>query len=142
MITTKMKAPITSSIPFNSTALDQAYYNSYDELLYIEFKNGGVRMYEGVDQSLWDSFTETRSAGHFYADRVKGVFKSTDLGSYLGIDFVQDARMLADLEKPQLEEFEIEFSGTTRIKSENMDEALRDFRQVYTDAVTTRITRV
>ena len=66
-------------LPVHSTMANYIGYDSDRQLLQIEFKNGSVYEYEGVDEETWEDMLETNSPGRFYNREIKGNYRSRRL---------------------------------------------------------------
>ncbi|MBD2183900.1 KTSC domain-containing protein [Planktothrix sp. FACHB-1355] len=68
-------------LPVHSTMANSIGYDSDRHLLQVEFKNGSVYQYEGVDEEIWEEMISTDSPGKFYNREIKGYYRSRRLDS-------------------------------------------------------------
>lgn len=66
-------------LPVHSTMANSIGYDPDRQLLQIEFKNGSVYEYEGVDEETWEDLLSTNSPGRFYNSEIKGNYRSRRL---------------------------------------------------------------
>ncbi|GET42536.1 KTSC domain-containing protein [Microseira wollei] len=66
-------------LPVHSTMANSIGYDPDRHLLQIEFKNGSVYEYEGVDEETWEDLLSTNSPGGFYNREIKGNYRSRRL---------------------------------------------------------------
>ncbi|HAX79943.1 MAG TPA: KTSC domain-containing protein [Cyanobacteria bacterium UBA11372] len=66
-------------LPVDSTMANSIGYDPDRQLLQIEFKNGSVYEYEGVDEETWEDLLETNSPGRYYNREIKGNYRSRRL---------------------------------------------------------------
>ncbi|NEO26005.1 MAG: KTSC domain-containing protein [Kamptonema sp. SIO4C4] len=50
-------------------------YDPQEKLLEIEFTNGSVYQYEGVEPETWNRFRQSKSPGRFYNRAIKGSYE-------------------------------------------------------------------
>lgn len=67
--------------PVQSTMAKAVGYDPQRNLLQIEFKNGSVYQYEGVDAQTWHDLQETDSPGRFFNREIKGNYQARRLAS-------------------------------------------------------------
>jgi KTSC domain len=63
----------------DSSHVVRSRYNSMDRTLDMEFTNGNVYRYHGVDQSTNKNFQEAKSQGEFLHRHIKGVHHAVQL---------------------------------------------------------------
>ena len=51
-------------------------YNAQDEILEVEFVNGGIYQYFGVPQKLHERFMAASSKGKFFSSHIRDKFKT------------------------------------------------------------------
>ncbi|BAY64549.1 hypothetical protein NIES22_46480 [Calothrix brevissima NIES-22] len=61
-------------LPVSSSMAASIAYDSHEQTLQVEFKNGEVYEYFGVDEETWEDFSSADSIGSFYNDYIKGQF--------------------------------------------------------------------
>ena len=66
-------------LPVHSTMANSIGYDRDRQLLQIEFKNGSVYEYEGVDEETWEDMLSTNSPGGYYNREIKGNYRSRRL---------------------------------------------------------------
>jgi KTSC domain len=66
-------------LPVHSTMANAIGYDPERQLLQIEFKNGSVYEYEGVDEETWEDMLLTNSPGRYYNREIKGNYRSRRL---------------------------------------------------------------
>jgi hypothetical protein len=71
--------PSPPMLPVQSTMASAAGYDPHQSVLQVEFKNGTVYQYEGVDINTWYEFQETDSPGQFFNREIKGNYRSRRL---------------------------------------------------------------
>ena len=60
----------------NSSCFSKIGYSEAHETLVLVFRNGGVYLYTGVPDAVWQSFCAADSLGRFFNTKIKGVFPS------------------------------------------------------------------
>jgi hypothetical protein len=63
-------------LPVDSTMANAIGYDKDKEILQIEFKNGSVYQYSGVDEHTWEDFYYSDSIGSFFNEEIKGQYHS------------------------------------------------------------------
>jgi hypothetical protein len=63
-------------LPVRSTMATAIGYDSDEEILQVEFKNGSVYQYSGVDEDTWEDLHAADSIGSFFNTEIKGRFES------------------------------------------------------------------
>ncbi len=58
----------------NSDAIKSIGYNEIEEVLEIEFTNGGIYEYFPVPLVIYETFMDSQSKGLFYNFYIKGVY--------------------------------------------------------------------
>ncbi|MDB9313208.1 KTSC domain-containing protein [Spirulina sp. CS-785/01] len=61
--------------PANSSCTNALAYDPQEKLLEIEFTNGSVYQYEGVEPETWNRFRQAKSPGRFYNRAIKGSYE-------------------------------------------------------------------
>lgn len=61
-------------LPVSSSMAASIAYDSHEEILQVEFNNGAVYQYLGVDQETWKDFYSSDSVGSFFNQEIKGKF--------------------------------------------------------------------
>lgn len=59
----------------DSTSLEKVWYDSVDEVLVVQFRNGNRAGYAGVPPETYQGLVTTNSAGRFYNWYVKGQYR-------------------------------------------------------------------
>ena len=59
-----------------SSCFSKIGYSDAHETLVLVFRNGGVYLYTGVPDAVWQSFCAADSLGRFFNTKIKGVFPS------------------------------------------------------------------
>lgn len=62
-------------VGFNSTSLIRARYRPENSSLEVEFHGGRVYEYFDVPESVFQALIASDSAGKFFAENIKGVFR-------------------------------------------------------------------
>lgn len=62
-----------------SSSLRSIGYDRANRTLEVEFKNGGVYLYEDVPLELWSELRLAESKGQFFQERVRDRFPTTRL---------------------------------------------------------------
>lgn len=65
--------------PVQSTMARAVGYDADRSLLQIEFQNGSVYQYEGVEDTTWEELQDTDSPGQFFNRQIKGHYPSRRL---------------------------------------------------------------
>lgn len=68
--------PEIPMLPVESTMANAVGYDPDRHRLQIEFKNGSVYQFEGVDEDTWEEIKETDSPGRFFNREIKGNYPS------------------------------------------------------------------
>lgn len=58
----------------SSSNLKSVGYDPFSAFLEIEFHNGGVYLYSGVPERVYDQFMAASSKGTYFNDYIKGVY--------------------------------------------------------------------
>jgi hypothetical protein len=61
-------------LPVSSSMAASIAYDSNEEILQVEFNNGAVYQYLGVDEETWEDFYSSDSVGSFFNQEIKGKF--------------------------------------------------------------------
>ncbi len=62
-------------LPVNSSCAAAVGYDSNEQILQIEFHNGAVYQYSGVDEDTWEDFYLSDNIGQFYNREIKGQYE-------------------------------------------------------------------
>jgi hypothetical protein len=62
-------------LPVNSSCAAAVGYDSNEQILQIEFHNGAVYQYSGVDEDTWEDFYLSDNLGQFYNREIKGQYE-------------------------------------------------------------------
>ena len=62
-------------LPVESSMAKAVGYDSDEEVLQVEFRNGDVYQYSNVDDTTWDGLYKTKSIGKFFNRRIKGKYQ-------------------------------------------------------------------
>lgn len=62
-------------LPVRSTMASAIGYDEDREILQIEFNNGAVYQYSGVDCETWEELLDSDSIGKFYNSEIKGCYE-------------------------------------------------------------------
>ncbi|MBD1821078.1 KTSC domain-containing protein [Cyanobacteria bacterium FACHB-DQ100] len=68
-------------LPVQSSMANAVGYDPDQHLLQVQFKNGAVYQYEGVDVETWHELQDTDSPGRFFNREIKGSYRSRRLNS-------------------------------------------------------------
>ena len=60
----------------SSTVNAISYQNN---ILFVRFNNGGVQMYEGISEELYESFKNSESKGKFLNENIKNKYECSKL---------------------------------------------------------------
>jgi hypothetical protein len=66
-------------IPVNSSTITRVGYDENAQELYVEFKNGGLYLYQNVGSVEYDSFIHAPSLGQYLHYNIKPVYPCTKL---------------------------------------------------------------
>lgn len=66
-------------LPVQSSMANAVGYDSEQEVLQVEFKNGAVYQYEDVDIETWHELQDADSVGQFFNQEIKNNFRSRRL---------------------------------------------------------------
>ena len=69
-------APEVHKLPVQSTMANSLGYDPEHHRLQIEFKNGAVYQFDGVDEETWEDMKESDSPGRFFNREIKGNYLS------------------------------------------------------------------
>lgn len=61
--------------PVNSSMAKAIGYDRADQTLQVEFNNGSIYEYVGVEQETWESLQTADSTGKFYNSQIKGKYQ-------------------------------------------------------------------
>jgi len=64
----------------NSLSSSNLYGSGYDadkKELYLQFHNGDIYTYSGVEEDVYDSLNRASSAGKYFHANIKGVYSFT-----------------------------------------------------------------
>ncbi len=61
-------------LPVSSSMAATIAYDANEQTLQVEFNNGAVYQYLGVDQETWEDFYSSDSVGGFFNQEIKGRF--------------------------------------------------------------------
>lgn len=73
--------PSLPMLPVQSTMANAVGYDPHQNLLQVEFQDGSVYQYEGVNAKTWQSLQETDSPGKFFNREIKGNYRSRRIRS-------------------------------------------------------------
>jgi hypothetical protein len=62
-------------LPVSSSCAAAVGYDSNEQILQIEFHNGAVYQYSGVDEETWEDFYLSDNLGQFYNREIKGQYE-------------------------------------------------------------------
>ena len=62
-------------IPVESSLIAEIGYEDEKEELYVEFKRGGLYMYQGVPKPVFTAMLNAISKGKFFLDNVKNQYE-------------------------------------------------------------------
>jgi hypothetical protein len=62
-------------LPIESSMAKAVGYDSDEEVLQVEFRNGEIYQYQDVDDSTWDGLYKTDSIGKFFNQKIKGKYQ-------------------------------------------------------------------
>jgi hypothetical protein len=63
----------------DSSHVARSRYNAMDRTLDLEFQNGSVYRYHGVDSATNKNFQEARSQGQYLHQHIKGVYHAEQI---------------------------------------------------------------
>jgi hypothetical protein len=66
--------------PVDSTNVEALGYDAKNEQLYVQFLNGGLYLYTGVDQQSYDELREAPSIGSHFNREIKPNFQHEKVG--------------------------------------------------------------
>ncbi|QSJ19050.1 KTSC domain-containing protein [Nostoc sp. UHCC 0702] len=66
-------------LPVNSSMAAAVGYDSDECILQVEFQNGAVYQYSGVDSQTWEDLHSADSIGTFFNEEIKGRYASERL---------------------------------------------------------------
>jgi KTSC domain len=69
-----LKEPI-AMLPVSSSMASAVGYNNNEKILQVEFHNGAVYQYEGVEPETWKDFYCADSVGSFFNEEIKGQYE-------------------------------------------------------------------
>jgi KTSC domain len=70
-----LKEPI-AMLPVSSSMASAVGYDNNENILQVEFHNGTVYQYEGVEPETWKDFYCADSVGSFFNEQIKGQYES------------------------------------------------------------------
>jgi hypothetical protein len=62
--------------PVKSSTLRAVGYDPEKKILEVEFNNGGVYQYFGVDKDIYDRLSAAQSAGKFFSSEIRGKYST------------------------------------------------------------------
>lgn len=62
-------------LPVDSSMANALGYNAENHILQVEFKNGAVYQYTGVESEIWDELQETDSIGKYFNHEIRGNYQ-------------------------------------------------------------------
>ncbi|BAZ09438.1 hypothetical protein NIES4071_12460 [Calothrix sp. NIES-4071] len=68
------KEPI-AMLPVDSSLANAVGYDAENHVLQVEFQNGAVYQYTGVDDEVWDDLQQTDSIGKYFNQEIKGNYQ-------------------------------------------------------------------
>ncbi len=63
-------------LPVDSSMANTLGYDEDNQILQVEFHNGTIYQYSGVDEDTWEDFCQADSVGRFYNQEIKGKYNS------------------------------------------------------------------
>jgi KTSC domain len=63
-------------LPVNSSMANTVGYDEDNHILQVEFQNGRIYQYSGVEEDTWEDFCQADSMGRFYNQEIKGKYDS------------------------------------------------------------------
>jgi KTSC domain len=63
-------------LPVDSSMANTVGYDEDNQILQVEFHNGTIYQYSGVDEDTWEDFCQAESVGRFYNEEIKGKYDS------------------------------------------------------------------
>lgn len=76
----------------DSSNLESIGYDPATRLLEVEFKNGGLYRYEGVEPELYQELMETESKGRFLSQKIKGRYRADKIEGIMGVNCGEDRK--------------------------------------------------
>ena len=73
-MTTAFELPMPSFSP-RSTNIASVDYDEERRVLLVEFSDGGAYEYDNVPRELYEQFSRAPSAGRFFQQAVRGLFR-------------------------------------------------------------------
>lgn len=64
-------------ITIKSSLISRLEYNTAVQILKVQFKNGDIWIYEGVDEFIYAMMMDAPSIGKFFLENIKGKYTST-----------------------------------------------------------------
>ncbi len=69
------EAPSIPMLPAHSSMANALGYDEENHVLQVEFHNGAVYQYTGVDHEVWDELQQTDSIGKYFNNEIKGNYQ-------------------------------------------------------------------
>ncbi len=63
-------------LPVNSSMANAIGYKESDRILQVEFHNGAIYQYAGVEPEIWQELHETNSIGRYFNNQIRGNYDS------------------------------------------------------------------
>ncbi|GAB1542390.1 hypothetical protein NUACC21_50640 [Scytonema sp. NUACC21] len=63
-------------LPVSSSMANAVGYDRDEQILQVEFHNGAVYQYSGVEPETWEEFHEADSIGRFFNENIRGRYSS------------------------------------------------------------------
>jgi KTSC domain len=63
-------------LPVDSSCATSVGYDSEEQILQVEFQNGAIYQYSGVEEDTWKDLHSTDSVGRFFNQQIKGRYAS------------------------------------------------------------------
>jgi KTSC domain len=69
------QAPSIAMLPVSSSMANALGYDAVNNVLQVEFCNGAVYQYTGVEPEIWDDLHDTDSIGKYFNHEIKGNYQ-------------------------------------------------------------------
>lgn len=66
---------IVEMLPVDSSMANALGYDAENHILQVEFNNGAVYQYTGVESEIWDELQETDSIGKYFNHEIRGNYQ-------------------------------------------------------------------
>jgi hypothetical protein len=63
-------------LPTNSSMANAVGYDDEKNILQIEFHNGAVYQYSGIEEDTWEDLHQADSVGKYFNEKIRGKYQS------------------------------------------------------------------